>query len=164
MSINIGNSWRYARLIERSRPAAKAVLKGSPEYPEINGLVSFYNTNQGVLVVAEVYGLPHCQGECNWEVYGFHIHEGRSCTGNEEKPFADAGEHYNPHGCPHPKHSGDLPPLFGNNGYAWSALLTARFTIDEVKGRTVIVHRDPDDFTTQPSGASGEMIACGVIK
>lgn len=79
-------------------------------------------------------------------------------------PFADAMSHYNPNGCGHPNHAGDLPLLFGNNGFALSLFLTNRFYIDEVIGRTVILHDHPDDFTTQPAGNSGTKIACGVIR
>jgi len=56
-----------------------------------------------------------------------------------------------------------LIPLFSNSGYAWSSFLTNRFTVDQIIGRTVIIHSDPDDFTTQPSGNSGKKIACGEI-
>lgn len=42
--------------------------------------------------------------------------------------------------------------------------MTDRFTVNEVIGKTVIIHLHPDDFATQPSGNSGEKIACGVIK
>jgi Cu-Zn family superoxide dismutase len=93
-----------------------------------------------------------------------HIHEGGKCSGNENDPFADAGTHFNPYNCAHPEHAGDLPPLFGNKGYAWSSVLTNRFTVSDVIGRTVIIHSRPDDFTTQPAGNSGEKIACGVIR
>ena len=72
--------------------------------------------------------------------------------------------HYNPNQCAHPYHAGDLPPLFGSNGYAFEAFLTDRFTVSEVIGRTVIIHSKPDDFSTQPSGNSGEKIACGEIR
>lgn len=161
--MNIANTWRFARLMEKYRPAAKAVLKGTADYPEINGLVSFHQTKQGVLVVTEVFGLPFKTGECNSEIFAFHIHEGKSCSGTKEDPLANTGSHYNPNGCEHPQHAGDLPPLFGNEGYAWSAVLTNRFQLDDIKGLTAIIHRNPDDFTSQPSGNAGEKIACGVI-
>ena len=72
--------------------------------------------------------------------------------------------HYDPDGCEHPCHAGDLPPLFGNDGYALSLFLTNRFSVEEVTGRVVIIHSHPDDLTTGPSGNSGEKIACGVIR
>ena len=64
----------------------------------------------------------------------------------------------------HPNHSGDMPPLLGNQGYAWMAFYDKRFTIPEIIGKSLIIHRMPDNFTTQPAGDSGERIACGVIK
>ena len=100
---------------------------------------------------------------CSGGVFGFHIHEGNACTGNENDPFANAGGHYNPTNCPHPYHAGDLPPLFSNNGYAFMSVLINKFTVNEIIGRTVIIHSQPDDFTTQPSGNSGKKIACGEI-
>lgn len=80
-----------------------------------------------------------------------------------DDPFADAMSHYNPNDCEHPHHAGDLPPLFGNDGFALLLFLTSRFSVDEIIGKTVIIHDQPDDFTTQPSGNSGTKIACGVI-
>ena len=59
---------------------------------------------------------------------------------------------------------GDLPPLLGNNGYAWTAFFDKRFTIDEIIGKSIIIHNMRDDFTSQPSGDSGTKIGCGVIK
>lgn len=149
--------------MNKDRPDAFAVIKGSTEYPDIRGKVSFYGTADGTLVVTEVFGLPKGDGKCSWSVFGYHIHEVGSCHGNEEDPFADTGAHYNPSGCPHPFHAGDMPPLFGNNGYAWGAFFTKRIKPADVVGRSVIIHEMPDDFKTQPSGASGKKIACGKI-
>ena len=101
---------------------------------------------------------------CGQRIFGFHIHEGTRCSGTSVDHFADAGYHYNPSNCPHPMHAGDLPPLFVNNGRAWFATITPQFTVSDVIGHTVIVHSDPDDFHTRPSGNSGEKIACGMIK
>lgn len=144
-------------------PDAQAVLDGAPNYPNINGIVFFYQSQDGVLLVVQVQGLPQGTDTCSSNVFGFHIHEGNSCSGNVQDPFANTGPHYNPKNCPHPAHAGDLPPLFGCHGYAFQIFFTDRFSVDEVIGRTVIVHASPDDFTSQPSGNSGAKIACGMI-
>lgn len=148
----------------RKIPDATAVIQGSSEYPNIRGRVWFYQTELGALVVSEIFGLPAPAEECKSPVFAFHIHSGNSCSGNEEDPFTNSGTHYNPANCSHPFHSGDMPPLFGNNGYAFEVYLTDRFSVKEVIGKTVIIHLNPDDFTTQPSGNAGEKIACGEIK
>ncbi len=148
----------------RRRPRAEAEITGSENYPGISGTVRFYQANEGVIVYAEIRGLPHSALPCQDRIFGFHIHEGTSCTGSRDDAFADVMSHYNPGGCSHPHHAGDLPPLFENNGFALSLFFTDRFSIDEVIGRTVILHDRPDDFTTQPSGNSGTKIACGVIQ
>lgn len=147
----------------RARPQAWAYLRGSEHYPDLFGVVRFYEHPYGTLVVSEAEGLPDTQSACASPIFGFHIHEGGVCMGNAEDPFADVGTHYDPQGCPHPYHAGDLPPLFGANGYAFGACLTDRFNVREVIGRTVILHAMPDDFFTQPSGNAGMKIACGEI-
>lgn len=149
--------------ILRSRPQAAASIAGSESCPEISGTVRFYQTNAGVLVWAEITGLPAPELPCQGRIFGFHIHKGTDCGGNMDDPFADAMSHYNPSDCNHPYHAGDLPPLFGNDGFALSLFLTDRFSVNDVIGRTVIIHDHPDDFTTQPSGNSGTKIACGAI-
>lgn len=160
MQKNIRN---YAFLLTQP-PQAYAELKGSSDYPDINGIVRFYQTNNGVLIVSEICGLPHSHSVCQYPVLGFHIHEGSKCAGDMDDHFSDAMAHYNPCDCAHPFHAGDLPPLFSNDGYAFSVFLTNRFSLAEVIGKTVIIHKNPDDFTTQPSGNSGEKLACGVVK
>ena len=145
-------------------PAAYAELTGNPGTGEITGMVRFYPIGAGVLVNAEVYGLPVHTQTCGHDIFGFHIHEGHSCSGNESDPYANAGNHYNPTLCPHPAHAGDMSPLFGNNGSAWMMYFTDRFSIGDIIGKTIIVHSDPDDFSTQPSGNSGTKIACGTIQ
>lgn len=156
------NLCRIAGLLTMT-PDARAWVRGSEAFSKICGVVSFFQTYQGVFVVADFTGLPEGQSACSGGVFAIHIHEGRHCSGNAQDPFADSDGHYNPDGCPHPNHAGDMPPLFGNNGMAWMAFFTDRFTIREIIGRTVIVHVSPDDFTTQPSGNSGTKIACGII-
>ena len=158
------NSYSLFTSLLRRNPPAKALIFGSNHYPSVCGTVSFYQTPRGILIAAEINGLPTYSGVCKKNVFGFHIHENGCCTGNSDDPFADVGGHYNPENCPHPYHAGDLPPLIGTNGYAFSVFLTNRFTLGEIIGKTVIIHASPDDFTTQPSGNSGEKMACGRIR
>ena len=146
------------------KPKAIARVRGSEEYPNIYGTVRFYETPMGVLVVANINGLPKVEGACKEKIFGFHIHKGSACQGNENDPFANTGDHYDTAGCEHPNHAGDLPPLFGADGSAFSAFLTNRFTIEEIVGRTVVIHESIDDFTSQPAGNAGKKIACGEIK
>lgn len=150
--------------ILRQSPSAVARIQGSERYSGIRGEVTFHQTSAGVLVSAQVAGLPPSDGNCSGRIFAFHIHSGGACTGNADDPFANALTHYDPNDCEHPHHAGDLPPLFGNHGYAFSVFLTDRFSVSEVIGKTVILHADPDDFTSQPSGKAGEKIACGEIK
>ena len=145
------------------KPQALAEIRGSAAYPRIRGHVRFYQTRYGVFVVTELGGLQR-GGRCASPILAFHIHGGGQCTGNASDPFANAGTHYDPQGCPHPYHAGDLPPIWGADGYAFSAFLTGRFTVKEIIGKTAVVHKGFDDFTTQPAGNAGEKIACGEIR
>lgn len=61
---------------------AMAKVQGSESYPEINGSVLFYQTDYGVIVAAQIYGLPVSKEKCHNPVFGFHIHEGEKCEGN----------------------------------------------------------------------------------
>lgn len=145
-------------------PQAWADLRGDVLHPGIYGIALFHQTPDGVIVAVDVSGLPSAQGACSGRFFAFHIHEGSACRGSATDPFSAAGSHFNPTGCPHPFHAGDLPPLLGCDGDALSVFLTNRFRVDEVVGRTVIIHDQPDDFTTQPAGNAGSRIACGVIE
>ncbi len=138
----------------QERPAAVAQIRGGADRL-LRGIVRFYQRRGSVLVVAEISGLPQRNG-----FFGFHIHEGRSCMGED---FASTGNHYNPTRMPHPDHAGDLPPLLGCGGKAYLAVETDRFAIRDIIGRTVVIHSDPDDFRSQPSGMAGIKIGCGVI-
>lgn len=148
----------------RQRPHAFAKIAGSPKHPQIGGMVRFYQTQQGVLIAAQITGLPKSNNPCPGDFFAFHIHSGTQCSGNESDPFADTLGHYNPKNCPHPFHAGDLPPLLSNNGSAFLVFLTGRFVLRDVINRTVVIHSKPDDFTSQPAGNAGEKIACGQIK
>lgn len=141
----------------REYPKAIARICGGRDYPTIRGTVQFFQRGDGVLVEAEVWGLPRTQTG----FFAFHIHEGGSCSG---AGFLNTGGHFNPGGREHPDHAGDLPPLLADSGRGYLKVLTTRFRVEEVIGRTVILHGGPDDFHTQPSGNAGEKIACGVIR
>ena len=158
------NKGVYSKLLCGRSPFAKAELSGSSEYPNVRGTVELFSTPLGVVVCTEVSGLPYDKdARGTSQIYGMHIHNTGKCTGSADAPFSDAGAHFDMSGLPHPYHSGDLPSLFGNNGYAWGAVLTNRFAPEDIMGRAVIIHRDDDDMRAQPSGSSGERVACGVI-
>ena len=135
-------------------PAAVACVRGDGE---LRGKVTFASCGKGTLVTADICGLP----ESETGFFALHIHEGWDCGG---QGFADTGGHYNPCDRPHPRHAGDLPPLLSCDGRAYLAVLTDRFSVDEILGRTVVIHSHPDDFKTQPAGDAGTKIACGVIR
>lgn len=141
---------------------AEASVHGGNGYPRIRGTVRFRQLQEGVLVTARLWGLPTASGACDRQIFALHIHSGESCAGDDTNDFSRAGTHYDPGNCPHPDHAGDLPPVFGCGDRAYCSFLTDRFQLSEVVGRVVILHRDRDDFTTQPSGGAGKMIACGV--
>lgn len=141
----------------KTYPSAIAWVNGNEENPNLNGMVEFYETNyNGVIVCGEFYGLP--ENDSNF--YGMHIHEFGDCT----PPFDKTGNHYNPRNVEHPNHAGDMPPLLGNNGYAWTMFYDDRITIDEIINKALVIHSMRDDFTTQPSGDAGTKIGCGVIR
>lgn len=143
------------KFLTNFKPVAFANISGGKEYPDINGIVQFYQLPEGVIVLADIEGLP----KTDTNIFAFHIHEGESCENN----FENTGGHFNPTNQPHPNHAGDMPPLFANNGNAWLAFFTQRFNIKEIIGKTVIIHDQPDDFVSQPAGNSGTKIACGKI-
>ncbi len=149
----------FCHILLENPPDAVAWVSGSPDYPKLSGLVRFYFTPyDGTLVEAEFFGLPDSQPGSS-DFYAMHIHETGDCT----PPFSQTGDHYNPASAPHPAHAGDMVPLLGNEGYAWTSFYDRRFLIPDILGRSVIIHRMPDDFTSQPSGNAGEKIGCGII-
>lgn len=125
--------------------------------PLLSGYVRFYQLPGGVLVEADISGLP---GNADG-FYGFHIHNGSACAG---AGFSAAGSHYDPANQPHPRHAGDLPPLMAAGGKAYLAVMTDRFSVADILGRTVVIHDRPDDLRSQPTGDAGAKIACGVIE
>ena len=82
------------------RPAARAQIRGDANHPSLSGDVSFYPVNGGVLVLADVHGLPTTGANGPGRFFGFHIHEGGACTGTDQDPFADAKGHFNPQNAP----------------------------------------------------------------
>lgn len=146
-------------LLNMQNPTACAQIMGNKMAPKLHGMAYFYSVPQGGMIIeVEVFGLPYINSS-NSSFHGMHIHENGDCT----PPFDKTGNHYNPKNQPHPKHAGDLPPLLGNSGYAYSVFYTDRFDADDIIGRSLIIHDNPDDFKTQPSGDSGSKIGCGVI-
>ena len=141
----------------RKCPDAVAEIRGGVEELQLTGCVEFYQENGCVLIVVRISGLP----ESKTGFFGFHIHQGESCSGPD---FSATGSHYNPVDQVHPKHTGDLPPLLSCHGNAYLSVKTDRFTVNEIIGRTVVIHSDPDDFRSQPAGNAGKKIACGVIR
>ncbi|WP_218508437.1 superoxide dismutase family protein [Variovorax sp. dw_308] len=129
------------------------------------GKATFTALEHGVRLTGEVSGLPP------GSEHGFHIHEKGDCGDNAMA----AGGHFNPAGGTHGKfeaagsHAGELPSLKAD------AAGVARFDVEvhaisltdgaanNVVGRALVVHRDPDDFKTQPAGNSGPRTACAVI-
>ena len=155
----------FSAELEKNRPQALAWVRGGTAWPALSGLVKFFETPYGgTLVEAEVFGLPNQNRPGSSDFYAMHIHEGGDCDFGHSEPFGESGGHYNPGMTLHPYHSGDLPPLLANQGYAWTAFYDKRFTWRELLGRTVIIHAGVDDFTSQPSGNSGNRIGCGVIR
>lgn len=145
-----------------------ATVKGGPLAPRINGTVIFQSVPGGTEVTATIYGLPQYRPAINDQdpigPFGFHIHENGICEiGDTNSPFEAAGGHWNPTNQPHGNHAGDMPVLFSNNGYSKMTFFTNRFRPQDVIGKTVIIHQNPDDYRTQPAGDAGKRLACGVI-
>jgi Cu-Zn family superoxide dismutase len=103
--------------------------------------------------------------------HGFHVHEKGDCSAPDA---TSAGPHFNPGGAQHGRpgsgmhHMGDLMNLRADAKGAVSAEVElAGLTLspgpNSIVGRALVVHRDPDDYASQPAGNSGPRIACGVI-
>lgn len=147
------------------RPTAFARMRGGQLAPCIEGNVFFYQLNGGVYVRAYITGIPDTN--MNGEVarfHGFHIHENGDCSvGVATKPFPNTGEHYNPSDSQHPFHAGDLPPILASDGVGILSFYTSYFTVADIINKSIVLHDKYDDFSTQPSGNSGDKIACGKI-
>jgi Cu-Zn family superoxide dismutase len=131
------------------------------------GNVSFRELGDKVEVRGDVRDLPPGRH------FGFHVHEKGDCSAPDAM---SAGGHFNPAGKPHghpdkspERHAGDMPNLRsdaeGNAVYAFTTnLLAVSPGPTSVVGRAVVVHANPDDYSSQPAGNAGPRIACGLIR
>lgn len=136
----------------------------SAEGSSVQGIVTFTEVEGGVRIVAVVEGL--LPGK-----HGFHIHEVGNCSRMEQRSY---GNHFNPdnqhHGGPNdsPRHAGDLGNITANlRGRAHYDAVDRLITLDgpeSIVGRSIVIHKYPDDFISQPSGNSGPAVACGLIE
>ena len=148
-----------------SPPAATATAKLEPTKGNTaNGTVTFTKKGDKVQVSAKVAGLTPGG-------HGFHIHEKGDCSSGDGM---STGGHFNPRSKPHAvhttpdRHTGDMPMLVADaSGIAMLVIELDVMAIgsgeSDIVGRGLIVHKDPDDFATQPTGNSGARVACGVI-
>ena len=159
----------YGEYRQDKMQTAVADIKGGPLAPQLKGTVLFTNVSGGTWVCVSVSGLPRYQpgrdGKQPVGPHGFHIHENASCeVGDPKEPFKAAGEHWNPTNQPHGNHAGDFPVLFSNNGLARMCFFTDKFKVQDIIGKAVIIHENPDDYRSQPAGNAGKRLACGVIR
>lgn len=127
------------------------------------GEVSLVDTPQGVLLHAKLKNLPE-------GAHAFHVHAIGKC----EPPFKSSGGHFNPtnkkHGI-HGKggmHAGDMPNIHvPASGSLEIEVLNAQMDLGpalfDEDGAAIVIHAGPDDYKTDPAGAAGARIACGVI-
>ncbi len=153
----------------RLRKRARAIVRGGPLAPSISGRVDFISVPGGTDVIVRIKGLPPYQPATEERnpigPHGFHIHQIGTCEiCDPEDPFQKAGGHWNPDNQPHGNHAGDFPVLFSNQGMARMRFFTNKFKPEDVISRTVIIHEHPNDYRTQPDGAAGRRLACGVIR
>lgn len=149
--------------------AKKVVVEiASKSGSDISGQVVFTEENGEVTMVATIEGLAE-------GTHAIHIHETADCSSPDGK---SAGGHWNPTFQPHGKwgsekgyHKGDIGNFEANDdGMAKISMTTNEWCIgcgDEKKdilGHAIIVHDGVDDFVSQPSGAAGSRIGCGIIK
>lgn len=105
--------------------------------------------------------------------YAIHVHEHGDCTTPEASGAhfdpGNSNHHGEPGGSPGAHHAGDLPNLttdddgVGHIDFTTNALGIGSSDFS-VLGHAIVIHADSDDFETQPSGNSGQKIACGVIR
>jgi Cu-Zn family superoxide dismutase len=145
-------------------PRAEAKLEPKSN-SAVAGTVQFREGGAGVLARVKITGLaPNSE-------HGFHVHDKGDCSAPDA---SSAGGHFNPGGAQHglpgsgSNHAGDLLNLKADAKGAVNAEVEMRgLTIgpgtNSIAGRAIVVHRDPDDYKSQPAGNSGPRVACGVI-
>ena len=141
---------------------AIAVLQPT-EGNKVHGTLTFTKEGNNVKVVGHLEGLTPGK-------HGFHLHEFGDCS---SKDGAAAGGHFNPAGSPHgapadaKRHEGDLGNIeAGEDGSVHVELTDSVLKLegpDSIIGRGVIVHANPDDLKTQPTGNAGGRQACAAI-
>lgn len=146
---------------------AGAAAKLSPtQGSTANGALKITAAGTGVKISGMVQGLtPDSQ-------FGFHFHEKGDCSAPDA---TSAGAHFNPanqnHGNPQaqPHHAGDMLNVKSDaQGVAEVDIDNADVSLqtgqpNDILGKALVVHAKPDDYATQPSGNSGDRIACGVV-
>jgi Cu-Zn family superoxide dismutase len=153
--------------VAKDGPKARAVIEprsGSA----IEGKVEFEIEDGEVEMEVRVKGLVPGSS------HAIHLHEKGDCSAPDA---TSAGGHWNPTGSPHGKwghdagfHHGDIGNLVANDkGEARLEFKTPLWTIGgdpgtDVVGKSVVIHEKVDDFTTQPTGAAGARIGCGVVR
>lgn len=162
ISFILGSFYYYVLPFHNTISSASAII-----YPikdnKITGVVNFVQEKKGIRITATIHGLTPGK-------HGFHIHRYGNCSGDDG---TCAGDHFNPtnapHGAPTDKcvHAGDLGNLVADqNGTAEYDQINYNITLSgphSILARSVIVHADPDDLYSQPTGNSGKRIGCGVI-
>lgn len=147
-----------------SGPSASATLSPTSG-STASGTVTFAQLADGaVFVTVDLTGVPP-------GVHGFHVHDKGDCGDNGNA----AGGHFNPattaHGAPSadPHHAGDFGNVTaGADGRVHTDFTTRSITVaagpNSAVGHAVILHANPDDLVTQPTGNAGARIACGVVQ
>jgi Cu-Zn family superoxide dismutase len=148
------------------QPAGATVQLAPTQGNTASGTLALMPEQTGVRLAGTLQGLkPGAQ-------FGFHIHEKGDCSAPDA---SSAGDHFNPgnaqHGHPDgdAHHAGDMHNVTSDaQGNAQVDALADAVSLDAgqpsgVIGRAVVLHEKPDDYATQPSGNSGNRIACGVI-
>lgn len=129
------------------------------------GRIMAHDTSAGVMFMPDLKGLP--AGE-----HGFHVHESPNCGATEKDgkpvPGGAAGSHYDPAGTGKhlgpmgAGHLGDLPMLTVKpDGTVEQSVTAARLKVADLRGRSLMIHAEPDNYGDKPGGAR---IACGVVK